>query len=311
MKIRVLIFSFIVSCSYSSYSQEDLLFINGQQALVHVNPSFAGSNGLFRTQSLINNQTPVDKSQYKIFYNSVDAYIKPLNGGVAFTHEFKDVGSGTLQSSSFALSYAQYFSLGNEMRIIPSIQVAYLEKELDKTKLSFNSIYHYIPDMDYPLQLSEVRPNRRCMDLGTGLLVNYKDFYFGAGAFHINKPNVGLVGDYVLPVRLSVHGSYNHRLNNWVFANIFAQFEKQGYYKSEGIKINFLMHQIILGIGHNTANGSNANLGYRNSFFTIGLSYNQRLSRPFSKIYGWWEAQLSINIRGKEHRRSVTAFERW
>jgi hypothetical protein len=66
---------------------QDPVYTNTQQSLVALNPSFAGSNGLFRFQSTTRSQWFNLSGSYLTYYNSVDAYIKPIKGGIALTYK--------------------------------------------------------------------------------------------------------------------------------------------------------------------------------------------------------------------------------
>ncbi|MES2679969.1 MAG: type IX secretion system membrane protein PorP/SprF [Bacteroidota bacterium] len=316
MKTNFLFFFVFASVTFSGFSQ-DPLFVNSQQSLVYLNPSFAGSNGLLRTQSVC--RTPDRYALSTLYtsttlYNGVDVYIKALKGGIAITHLHDDYKHGTLKTDVVALTYAQYFSLlDNRLKIIPSIQAAYLSKTLDKNKLSF---WDPILSKEGCASQWPCGPlndqNKRNADFSSGLLVNYKEFYFGASLLHLSQPNVGLVGDSRLPAKLTIHSSYNQRLNMWIMANIFGQYQRHEENHFAQAKINFLfVNHVIFGLGYHSNNSASANIGYKNQFFTIGMGYDQRVTLYTDQLNGGWEAHFSLNIRKKEDRKTVTAFERW
>ena len=92
-------------------SAQDPIITNTQQSLVALNPSFAGSNGLLRYQSNMRSQWYNLSGSYLTFYNSIDAYIKPLKGGIALAYTRDDQARGTLVTNRIDLSYAQHISL--------------------------------------------------------------------------------------------------------------------------------------------------------------------------------------------------------
>jgi type IX secretion system PorP/SprF family membrane protein len=312
MKIRILVFWFIILCSCSSYSQ-DPLFVNSQQSLVYLNPSFAGSNGLFRTQALY--RAPARNKEYSstTFYNGADVYIKPLKGGIAFTYQDEDYGRGKLKIKTGALTYAQYFSfLNNQLRIVPSLQIGFMQRELDKSKISFSELSDNRFGYHWNIDAYGSMAGKRNLDVGSGLLINHKNFYFGASVFHINQPNVGLYGDTNLPARIAMHSSYTSRVNLWTVVNFFAQYQLQDKFNFWQTKINFLVaNHFIFGIGGHSRDAASLNLGYKTKYFTLGLGYDQSLINFSDRLNAAWEAQFSLNIRKKENDKSATAFERW
>ena len=285
-------------------NSRDPLFTNTQQALIYLNPSFAGSNGLLRSQSLYRFPTNNQAFSSATLYNGVDVYVKPLKGGLAVTHVFDNYGEGKLKTNTIALSYARHFSfLDNKLKIMPSLQVAYLQKDLDKTKLTFDDYYWWGEG---------ISSNKRNIDFSSGLLINYKNFYFGTSVFHMSQPNEGLLGDSRLHARFSFHSSYNHQLNKWASSNIFAQYQIQSKYNFGQVKINFLfVDHFIFGMSYFSNNAASINLGYKNNYFTLGLGYDQRLTNLQQQLNSALEAQFSLNIRDKEHRKSPTSFEAW
>ena len=69
---------FLIAFVFKTQAQ-DPLFTNNQQSLLYLNPSFAGSNGFMRYQTVYRNQWPNLSSPYVTFYNSFDSYIKRIN----------------------------------------------------------------------------------------------------------------------------------------------------------------------------------------------------------------------------------------
>jgi len=247
-------------------------------------------------------------------YNGADVYIKALKGGIAVTHIHDDYRRGTLKTDIVALSYAQYFSLlNNHLKIIPSIQMAYLQKELDLRKISFGELQDGGLAAQWPVMYGGGPiQNKRNADFSSGLLINYKEFYFGTSVFHLSQPNEGLLGDSRLPARLKMHTSYTNRVNLWTVVNFFAQYQLQDKFNFWQAKINFLVaNHVIFGIGGHSRDAASLNLGYKNKYFTLGLGYDQSLINFSDQLNAAWELQFSLNIRKKSENNSDVPFERW
>lgn len=165
---------------------------------------------------------------------------------------------------------------------------------------------------------------KRNFDASSGLLINYKNFYFGASVFHINQPDQGLLGSSKLARRLSIHSSYNLHISEKTVVNFFGRYERQHEFNLFQLNVNSLLFKhLILGLGSVYSwNGQKnfyfygfsptANVGYRHNYFTIRASYEILLSTSTSyNSAKSFEVMLSFNLRNKEQRKILTDFEKW
>jgi type IX secretion system PorP/SprF family membrane protein len=208
MKYTLIFILFFSSICFISNAQ-DPIFSNSQQSLLYLNPSFAGSNGNVRFQSIFSNQTLNSLSTYFTTYNGFDIYLKKIKGGLGLTYLKDYQANGALVTDRIDLTYAQHFSLLNKkLKITPSLQVTYLQKHLDKTKI----FYDYQPHPNFiSWTQNEAVPfqTKRNFDLSSGLIINYKHFYFGSSVFHINQPDEGLLMYSRLNARINLFASQN------------------------------------------------------------------------------------------------------
>lgn len=226
---------------------------------------------------------------------------------LSYLHD--DQARGTLKTDVVTLGYAQYFSLAEgKLKIIPSLQAAYFVKQLDVSKLSFGGPY-------YTTQFVPIQPplsRKSNFDFNTGLLINYRDFYFGATVFHFTQPDEGLNGISKLPYRLCIHASYNKKINDQFLLNFFTQFNQQQQFNLLLLQSNALiMNHLIASIGYSTNDVINSALGYKANFFTVSLGYDQSVSKLSGNIAGSWQLHTSFNLRTKENRKTITNFETW
>lgn len=223
-----------------------------------------------------------------------------------------DQAHGTLKTEKLSLGYAQQLSLfDGKLKLIPSLQLSYFEKNLDTRKLNFGSYIN--PRRGFAWSPYTI-PNtkKQNIDFSAGLLSNYKNFYLGTAIFHINQPDEGLLGVSKLPYRLLIHSSYNLHVSEKTVFNLFARFEKQQNF--EGLSLNMkalLFKHLILGAGCTSDNLANFNFGYRNNFFVVSLGYDMSKFRLLDNYTGSWEFMASFNLRNKEQRKTLTDFEKW
>ena len=302
-----LILTFIFGGTLQS---QDLIFNNVNQSLINLNPSFAGSNSFIRCQTGYKNYWVQQPSSFTNFYNSYDMFIKPINGGVALNYIHDNQVNGLLKTDIINLTYAQYFYLfDKQLKIVPSIQAGGFVKQLDKNKLYFGYYDSYkTSPWDYITPASK----KSNFDVSSGLLINYKDFYFGTSVFHLTQPDEGLYGVSRLPYRLSIHSSYNLKLNEKNLLNFFLRIEKQHYFEYMQVKVNALIQKhIVIGAGASNNNTLDFNLGYRHNYYVITAGYDLWYSGLPHSSMGSWSLNASFNFRNKENRNLTTDFETW
>ncbi len=306
---------------------QDLSFTNSNQSLVYLNPSFAGSNGLVRAQAQYRYQGSTKPMPYAAAYLGVDAKLKPLPVSLAAIYTHNEELSGALETDAMAFVYAHHFSLpGFKLKIVPSLQLGYMQRRLNANPTSedANGVIDFRTGEHWILG-NLPSANKSNLDISSGLLFNYRNFYLGAALFHINRPNMGLEGDYAWPTRLTLHSSYNFKLDNNSMLQALARFDRQRDVDYMGLQVNAVLKRyLVVGTGYrwNTADpkdrwslwnsGINLNAGFRCYFFNLGVGYDIIVDRGAGKLRsGPWELNLSINIRGKNLFRSLTGFEAW
>lgn len=306
------------------------MFINTNQSLVYLNPSFAGSNGFLRHQISFRNQWPDYINSYDgASYNygvCTDIYLKGIKGGFALATK-KDFNYGYIVDDRIDATYAQHISLLNgKLKISPSIQISYLQRKTDYAK-----IYQWYNPNPYINTKPTIKQN---IDISSGLIINYKRFYFGATLFNINQPELGgpfyTNSTYKLPLRLSFFSSINTSIGSKSILNLLIRYERQStYYKSLYYYINgqfavnlVLFNHLILGYGFKSSGASNffsnsqqslySTLGYRHNYFALTFNYEGNISsyNGFQSA-NQYELTASFNLRKKEERKLLLDFEKW
>lgn len=289
---------------------QDAFFLNSNQSLLSLNPSFAGSNGGFRNQFSFRNQWPNLSGRYITFLNSADLYLSGIKAGIGATVMFDQFGLGEYSSKLYSFTYAQHLHFkGGQIKVIPSFQIGFGYRAIDVSQWGFREPYDY----RYGYALDSSRIEKSYLDLNTGLLFSYLDkLYVGASIFHMNQPDVGFAGGQGLPQRVNLHVSYNLECNK----NLRLQFSgllnvQQDYYTTR-LALNALFYDhLITGLACSNYDTAILSAGYRNSFFSMLVGYDVTISNLAGNATGSWELHASYNLRSKDLRRSVTSFETW
>lgn len=291
---------------------QDPIYTNAHQSLVALNPSFAGSNGLLRFQSSTRSQWFNLSGSYLTYYNSIDAYIKPIKGGIALSYIRDDQARGTLITDRIDLTYAQHFNLFDEkLKIIPSVQVSYFKKTIDNTKLNFGDQIDPRRGFAWAASPLPAKQSKSNIDVSAGLVINCKHLYIGTSVFHITQPDEGILGPSKLPYRFSAFTSYNLFSGEKVLINALFRFEQQQNFTGTNLSLNALFAKhLMVSTGLINNNAINTLIGYRHNYFTISSGYEFGISR-ISGSAGSFEIAASFNLRNKDDRKIVKDFERW
>ena len=309
---KKLCLAFVFLIAFKSFSQ-DPVYKNAQQSLIALNPSFAGSNGFIRNQAVYRNQWPNLSGTYQTYYSALDGYIKPIRGGISFSASHDDEAHGTLTTDVLSLAYAQHISfLEGKLKIIPSLQGSVGVVRLDLTKLNFGDQIDPRRGFVWYIQQATPASKKTYYDLSAGLLINYKNFYFGTSVFHVNQPDEGLLGKSKLPYRLSIHSSYNLHFSEKTLLNFFARYEQQQNFSYLHFNVSAVIFKhLILNAGYASNDAFNFGFGYRNNFFVLAAGYDVTISKLSGNTAGSWELHASFNLRNKEKRKVLTNFETW
>jgi type IX secretion system PorP/SprF family membrane protein len=279
-----------------------IVYLNSTQSLINLNPSFAGTNGFIRDQLNHNENYLKYNGSYFSSINSIDGYIKPLRGGVAFSTSYYnnwDVFTGT----NLNLAYAQHFTFREgKFKVIPSLQLGY--------GIKTQNIGWWLPPPG--IAIEEVRSTKSYFDVGSGLLLNYNRFFIGTFVSHINQPDVGVIGQYNLSPQYNFHTSYNLFFNEKNLLNISARVTTMQVLNNKYIiSANaLLLNHFLAGVSADFDHTLGFNAGYRGYLFTVQIGYEYS---PYRSYYGYNSLTLmaSFNLRTPEKRKVLTNFEEW
>jgi hypothetical protein len=274
------------------------------QSLVAINPSFAGSNGFVRNQLFV--QSPASHYlNYLSCNNAFDVYLPSLKSGVALSTNYYQY-STTYRNISGAFSYAKYFKLNEDLKIIPSIRIGYTNRQIYAPYIWKNGNAQASPN--YPWL------NSNYFSVGGGLLANYKNFYGGVSVLNINRPDVGIYTEEKTNPLYNFHASYNLKISDMLLFNLYAQISARKDQQNQSIAFNALIFKhLIYGVGYRWRDMGVMNIGYRTNSFVVQLAYNRNLSvlRPSDRRYDYWQFIMSFNLRNNAQRNTLTSFEAW
>src|SRR5688572_6735593 len=108
--MKKIVFLYCVLIIYSSnVFCQDTKLVNTNYSYLETNPSFAGSNGRLRIQTISRNEGKVFNAPNGAYYRGLDAYAKKLRGGVASSVLDESQMGGAYKSTNANIIYAPDF----------------------------------------------------------------------------------------------------------------------------------------------------------------------------------------------------------
>lgn len=255
-----------------------------------INPAYAGSLGCSRATLNYRQNIPYNNSEYLAFNTAYDQYVKPIYGGVgiqlATNHFFyKDV-------TTIDGAYAYNFNVNDNLHIRPAIKfgLGYLDYDWTKSGMPINN---------YSTQY---------FNLGAGILVSYKSLVAGVSSNHINRPDIGNVGESRLPSKWIIHANYQFDINEktMLTPGIFGSKQLDAYeiVYNLFLKYDFLKAGIGFRQGFNYSDGFILMLGYCNNWMSVGYSFENTMSHLTNKADGIHEITLAFKFNCKNDKET-------
>lgn len=286
---------------------QDAQMISPQSALLLVNPSYAGSNGGFRLQTAYQQSAPGD-ANYAL---SADQYLQGLQGGISVMVTAEDYMWGSLVNSGISIAYAHYLqAMEGKLKIVPSVQYGNIRKRLDVNSLMFGNQFSGTNAFYFSNQIPKT--SVQSQDWSSGLLVQYREVLSGGfSLYHLNRPDLGVLGTYHLPPRLMVHGAYNMTLTDRRLLNFFMLYTNHAALKELRLNCTMVLNHLVVAAGAATNPSVFASAGYRGKYGSLLVSYERTYSRLADMVLTPLQVHASLNFRNQENRDKVLAPENW
>lgn len=299
------LFAFAASLLVFSAEAQDALLGNPNQAIIGINPSFAGSNGTLRQQTIYRTQWPSLAANVVALYAGVDAYVKPLHGGLAVSARLFDYSRGFVKSSEVNMIYAPHIDLKHiELKVIPSFQVSYLQNRTDVSSWTVPGLV----TQQTPIPLAK----KNALDFSTGLLLNYKSLYVGGTVFHLNQPDMGMFGKEPLRRRICLNASYNMTVNESTLINFALMYNLQSFVRYAVVSTNIvLFRHLLIGCAYHTGDALFYNVGYRGNKISFTGGYEVVTSRLAGSHLGSYQVAMGLKIPKKTTSATPEYIEKW
>jgi type IX secretion system PorP/SprF family membrane protein len=291
---------------------QESTFYNANQSLLALNPSFAGSNGGVRNQFSYRHQWPGLSGSLVWYNNTVDAYIKPMLGGVALSVSSESQAYSTLSARSFGLAYAPHIVLNDgKVKIMPSLSWSYWNSMLDVSALRLGSMIDARRGLVWNNPSEIPAATRQYHDIAAGLLLHFENVYVGGSLSHLNSPAISHMRDnYRLPLSINAHVSSSYTFGEGMLVQGLMRYWRQGSIRAHYLQLNVVVFKhLMAGGAWRSGPDFSAIAGFRGHTFAITLGYDMSVSKLAGNATGSWEIHGSFNFRSPEKRKILVPFE--
>lgn len=324
LKTALFILIFKALTSQQVFAQ-DPQFSQFFAAPLYLNPAFTGTTKEHRFVANYRNQWRNIANGYVTYAFSYDYNMRDARSGFGLMATADRAGAVGMGTTSVGFLYSYKIKLSNEWILTPGLHFAYGSRGINKNKVVLLDQLTYgnasIPSND-PLVFS--LKDTQYFDFGSGLLLYSKTFWAGISAFHMNEPNLSMIGDESrLPMKASIHGGARIRLYNGPFRkNVVPSiapsfiFKKQGNIEQLDLGVNFHYNPVMVGVWYRgmpareTLEQSQVSqdaliflVGMKYEQFEFGYSYDITLSSLGPTSGGAHEVSVAYQLFNPNRRK--------
>ena len=301
------------------YSQ-DPQFTQFYTSPIYLAPSFAGSTKGKRIATSYRNQWPSLRKAFVTYSFSYDHYLPTVNSGLGLLFLREQAGTGILSTTHLGLSYSYHLKLNHEWRVIPGIELLYMQNGLHFHKLTFGDqlLDGHNTTREVPQQNSSWDA-----DASASALFYSERTWIGFSADHLLKPNESLSGkESIIPMKYSLFGGMkipiNEKYGQKNRENLFPAFHlmKQGKNSQLNLGLYWNYSPFMIGMWYRgiplikdiPSNDAVALLvGYNIDQFNIGYSYDITISNLAGLTQGAHEISLmyTFGIHQKAREKMI------
>lgn len=324
MGVRYGITTVVTFCSAVCAVAQDPHFTQFYAAPTYLSPAFAGTTVQNRFALQFRDQWPSIPGAFVSYNLAADQYLNGLNSGIGIIASRDQAGSGALSSTSFALQYAYEIKLKHKVFLRPALQIGYVNRAVNYSKLIFNDQLSRGGDV----ATYEYYDGRKVgySDLGSGLLFFTPKMWFGVALQHMNEPNQSLLeGESELPRQFNLHGGYRFKLRsggmvrkdpqsivaafNYRAQGKFDQLDIGGYYERDPVFAGLWYRGLPVksykaGYANNDAIAVMA--GFKVGDWRFGYSYDITISRLAMNSGGAHEITTILELADKRKKKSMS-----
>lgn len=303
---------------------QDFQFSQFYSTPMLINPAFTGNTVQSRVTGNYRNQWAAvsNSAGFNTYAFGYEHNFENFNSGLGLQFIHDKAGNGALRTTSALLSYAYRIRMTRKFSIKPGLQFGLGSRSVNFNELVFNDQLQTGAGTSAAQQEYNNRP-RYYFDINVGAIAYGKYYWFGASVHHLNKPEIGLLGNGVkLDLKYSLHGGYKFPLKKDIKKQLVSSFTLTANYKHQGKRDQldfggyFSYSPVLFGLWYRGIPIKNieSNLpnndaiivlaGYSKNGFTLGYSYDLTVSKLTAATSGGaHEISISLEMASRKSQR--------
>jgi type IX secretion system PorP/SprF family membrane protein len=193
---------------------QDPQFSQFYNAPLYLNPGFTG---ITPQQRLIVNhrlQWPNLPQVYSTYAVSYEMFAGELKSGFGLMATTDKMGTGGWTTTTAGLLYSYKIRVSQNWVFSPGLYFGYGQQGIDQSKLQLGDELATNQSGSNDPTVLRI-DNVQYLDIGSGIVMYNRAIWFGISAYHMNKPNISLIGNESrLPMKLNIHGGMKIPLYN-------------------------------------------------------------------------------------------------
>ena len=288
---------------------------------LYLNPAFAGTQRCPRLTMSYRNQWPAMSGNFVTTAAAYDQHVESIQGGLGFLVVNDQAGQGTLTTTTASGIYSYQQAVTRKFSIKAALQVTYMQKALDWSRLTFGDMIDPRRGFIYETQDIPRGEMVKAVDFSTGLLGFSDKYYFGLAVHHLNEPNESLViGTSRLPMKYTLHGGATlplQRSVKGVEATISPNFllRQQGEFRQLNLGVYVKKGPLVGGVWYrgilftDYRDAFIATVGIESDVIRFGYSYDITVSELTPATGGAHEISMTIQFDCSNKRSKFRAIK--
>lgn len=298
---------------------QDFHFSQFYAAPLYLNPAFAGSTELTRMGANYRKQWPGLGHDFNSYSAYFDHYIFDYNSGIGMAVNVFEETHMKLKFTDIGAYYSYNLTIYDDVSLRFGGQVSYIMRNAALDNLVFGDQVNLFDRSIAPVTMDDLplQDPVNYFDFSFGSLLITDDFWLGASAHHVTRPQYSFFQDdpiHRLPVRWSVHGGYVFDMNfsdnrsnlPENFFSLSANYKQQGTFRQLDLGMQRQYKELILGLGYRGFR-SYEELPHQSSIIgLVGIAFDTGITFGYS-----YDVMLSSYSRGTGGAHEVSIRYAW
>ena len=312
LKKYLFIFNLLAIIALSSFSSSNYAFAQDPQFSqfyanpIYLNPAFAGSHGCPRFNVNYRNQWPALSGTFVTYSASYDQYFENISGGIGVIATHDQQGQGTINHTTLSLIYNYHLKVSRDFTMMFAGKATWNQKALDWDKLTFGDMIDPRRGFIYATGDVPRGGSRGFFDASAGMVGFTENFFFGASAHHLNRPNESMIlgENNAMPIRFNGHmgakiplGSKSKYVNETsIMPNVIYQYQQGFMEMMLGTYVKY--GAVTAGAWFRSRDAFILSVGVNTGTVRVGYSYDVTVSRLNNGVSGGsHEVSLGFDLK--------------